>query len=111
MKWYTDISNTESVTDSVKKKVAETYSMPRSIISSKYNKERRDRLGTLISKSSDKFGEALDDSSTKSKRKNTFQVTFKDNQTGEPLASIIKVESYKKYNSLDPNVKLWWVIM
>ena len=72
--------------------------------------KRTDRLGTLIEHSEKEFEEGLTGSPPSMRKRKTFQVTFKDKALGESLAKVIEVESYKRYNSQDPEVKLWWII-
>ena len=72
----------------------------------KAKRSRRDRLGTLIHHPTGNFEEEFPGSPPVDRKRKSFHVTFKDNQTGGSLAKIIEVESYKKYNTLEPEVKL-----
>ena len=67
---------------------------------------RRDRLGTLIHHDPHDFESEFKGTPPVQRKRKTFQVTFKDKAEGGSLAKVVEVESYKKYNSLDPEVKL-----
>ena len=71
----------------------------------KSTNSRRDRLGTLIEYSNCQFENDIKNEPPKSKKRNTFHVTFKDMQTRSSLAKIVEVESYKKYNRDNPETK------
>ena len=80
------------------------------IINKTWTHTRRDRLGTLIQHGSKNFESEFKGTPPKSRKRKAFQVTFKDNAEGGALAKVVEVESFKKYNSLDPEIKLWWAI-
>ena len=90
-----------------KQPLTTSKSVPSGILRKKtIDSVRRDRLGTLIKHNSKNFESEFQGTPPKSRKRNTFQVTFKDKAEGGPLTKIVEVESYKKYNSLDPEVKL-----
>ena len=80
------------------------------LIKKTWTHTRRDRLGTLIQHGSKTFESEFKGTPPKSRKRKAFQVTFKDNAEGGALAKVVEVESFKKYNSLDPEIKLWWAI-
>ena len=87
-------------------KLSKNNSVPMSIIRNRSQRHRSDRNGTLIEISDKEFESEYKGSPPSLRKRKTFQVTFKDKQLGTSLAKVIEVESYKKYNVTDPEVKL-----
>mmetsp|Transcript_649 Transcript_649/g.746 ORF Transcript_649/g.746 Transcript_649/m.746 type:complete len:106 (+) Transcript_649:91-408(+) len=81
--------------------------VPQSILRAKICKTaRHDRLGTLIKHGETTFESEFKGTPPTTRKRKSFKVTFKDKETGKELARVVEVESYKKYNSLEPEVKL-----
>ena len=87
-------------------KLGKNNSVPISILRRKSQRERADRMGTMIKHSEGNFESEFQGSPPSMRNRKTFQVTFKDKQLGTSLAKVIEVESYKRYNTNDPEVKL-----
>ena len=81
-------------------------SVPMSIIRNRSHRRRSDRKGHLIEVSEREFESEYKGSPPSLRKRKSYQVTFKDKQMGGSLAKVIEVESYKKYNVSDPEVKL-----
>ena len=87
-------------------KYQKNHSVPISILGKKSSRARTDRLGKKIEHNPEDFESNYNGSPPINRKRNTFHVTFKDKQEGGSLAKVIEVESYKKYNSTDPEIKL-----
>ena len=82
-----------------------------SILVNHQRRERKDRFGTLISHDPHEFESEYQGEPPENRTHKPYKVTFKDKQMGESLAVIIEVESYKKFNNIETENKLWWTIM
>ncbi|CAI2381431.1 unnamed protein product [Moneuplotes crassus] len=94
-----------------KKKPPLLQSAPHSILVHHGGKtERRDRLGTLIRHDEECFESQFTGTPPPHRKRKSYKVTFKDKQTGDSLTKIKEVESFKKYNSVEPEAKLCCII-
>ena len=63
-------------------------------------------MGTVIKHNSKNFESEFKGTPPVTRKRKSYQVTFRDNQTGQSLSKVVEVESYKKYNSTDPENRL-----
>ena len=90
-----------------KKALEVSQSAPHSILLNHGAKtERKDRRGTIIKHEEVHFESQFAGTPPPGRKRKSFKVTFMDKETGDSLTKIKEVESFKKYNSTDPEVKL-----